>query len=93
MNTKTIALAGLAAVGLIAAGLVLSTPLVTWGLADGLPARGPLTAACGVFAAIWCPVLVRRRHCEDRAVLKRLRLSFRYSVIALGALAFATTLL
>lgn len=71
--------------------LVLSTPLVAWACAAGLATRGALTAACVLFAAYWCQLLARRLGCDDRAELKRLRLRYRYSVIALGALAFAAT--
>jgi hypothetical protein len=44
-----------------------------------------------VFAVVWGALLARHLRCDDRAVLVRLRLRYRWSAIVLGAFTFAAS--
>ena len=65
-------------------GFLVSLPLAMWWLARRLD----VTLACALFALIWMPLLYLHRRAEDLAVLQRLRMQYRYSAIALGAVLF-----
>jgi 4-hydroxybenzoate polyprenyltransferase len=87
---RTVATEGGRRTALVAASvLCVTTPAIAWWLSAGVERRGAITAACTLFAAGWGARLWTRLRCEDGAELKRLRLTYRYSAICLGALVFA----
>ena len=76
-----------------AAVFLLLLPAVTWWLASGVALRTPLTVAATLFAAGWVMALTRRILRRDGAGLRAVRLRYRHTSLALGALAFLATLL
>jgi 4-hydroxybenzoate polyprenyltransferase len=80
------------ALGAAAACLSL-LPGATWWLARGVALRAPLTIAATVFAAAWIVALTRRMLRRDASGLRAVRLRYRHTCLALGALAFLATLL
>lgn len=72
-----------------ASALIAALPMVAYALAAGVDRRAAITVACTAFAGYWGTLLWMRKRCEDGAELKRLRLTYRYSAICLGALVFA----
>jgi 4-hydroxybenzoate polyprenyltransferase len=76
-----------------AALCTLVLPVLTWWLAKGMALRVPLTAAAALFAVGWVVVLTSRIVRGDETDLRALRLRYRHTSLALGALAFLATLL
>ncbi len=65
--------------------VVIVLPLAMWWLARRLD----VTLACALFALVWMPLLFAHRRAAELAVLQQLRMRYRYSAIALGAVLFA----
>jgi hypothetical protein len=71
-----------------ALALVLATPIAGWWLAAGAARRPAIVVACGLFAVFWGGILGTRLRTDDRAVLQRMRLAYRYTALALGCAVF-----
>lgn len=77
----------------VAALLLLLLPPATWWLAGDIHLRVPVTAAAMVFAFAWIAILVARLRRHETTGLRAVRLRYRYAALALGAFAFAATVL
>jgi UbiA prenyltransferase family len=71
-----------------ALGLVLLTPAVAWWLGTGAARRMEAAALCAAFALAWGGLLAARLGCENLEELRRLRLQYRWSAMAVGAAVF-----
>lgn len=67
-----------------AAAVLLSVPLAGFWLAGALTHRWALTAVLALFSVAWAAVLAARP-AAGTASLRRLRMAFRYTALALGA--------
>jgi 4-hydroxybenzoate polyprenyltransferase len=67
-------------------------PGAAWWLAAGMRARSLLTGGVALFAAGWALALLGRISRGDAGGLRRVRLRYRYTALALGAVVFAASL-